>query len=108
MMCSYQLMYAVLAASMLAFCGCVGGSGGSGGGGGNPTITTLSPSNIMVGVPLGTLLITGSNFNSDALIAIDGQEVSTAPFTWRANSTRQDMWADWPWETLTAMATLTL
>jgi hypothetical protein len=31
----------------------------------------------MVGVPLGTLLITGSNFKSDALIAIDGQPVST-------------------------------
>ncbi len=50
----------------------------SGGGGGNtPTITTLSPSNIVVGVPLGTLLVTGSNFKSDALVAIDGQEVST-------------------------------
>jgi hypothetical protein len=31
----------------------------------------------MVGIPLGTLSVTGSNFNSDALIAIDGQEVST-------------------------------
>jgi hypothetical protein len=32
---------------------------------------------MMVGVPLGTLLITGSSFHSDALVAIDGQEVST-------------------------------
>jgi hypothetical protein len=50
---------------------------GLGAEGGNPTIATLSPSNIMVGVPLGTLLITGSNFKSDALVAIDGQLVST-------------------------------
>jgi FG-GAP-like repeat len=77
MICSRPLTYAILAASILAFCGCGGGSGGSGGGGGNPTIATLSPSNIMVGVPLGTLLITGSNFKSDALVAIDGQPVST-------------------------------
>jgi hypothetical protein len=31
----------------------------------------------MVGVPLGTLLVSGSNFNSDALVQIDGQAVST-------------------------------
>ena len=61
----------------LALCGCGGGSGGSGGGGGNPTIATLSPSNMMVGVPLGTLLVSGSNFKSDAVVAIDGQPVST-------------------------------
>lgn len=64
-----------LTLAVVAFCGCGGGS--RGGGSTTPAIATLSPSNIMVGVPLGTLLVTGSNFKSDALIQIDGQAVST-------------------------------
>jgi hypothetical protein len=73
-----QLKLMGFALVVLALCGCGGGSGGSGGGGGTtPTIATLSPTNLMVGVPLGTLLVTGSNFTSDALVQIDGQEVST-------------------------------
>ncbi|MGC2246353.1 MAG: FG-GAP-like repeat-containing protein [Terriglobales bacterium] len=42
-----------------------------------PKITALSPSSVMVNVPLGILTVTGSNFHSDALIEIDGQLVST-------------------------------
>ena len=78
-MCLRQLTNAVLALTLLALCCCGGGSGGSGGGGGGsaPRITTLAPSNMMVGVPLGSLLITGSDFKSDALVAIDGQLVPT-------------------------------
>src|SRR5271170_2054347 len=80
---SRQPILTILALGALALCGCGGGSGGSGGGGGGgtaPTITTLSPTNLMVGVPLGTLLVSGSNFTSDALVQIDGQAVSTDMF----------------------------
>jgi hypothetical protein len=76
-----QLSFLGLALVLLALSGCGGGSGGSRGGGGGggkgPTIATLSPTNMMVGVPLGSLLVSGSNFNADALVAIDGQPVST-------------------------------
>ena len=72
-----QLSFLGLALVLLALSGCGGGSGGSGGGGKGPTIATLSPTNMMVGVPLGSLLVSGSNFNADALVAIDGQPVST-------------------------------
>jgi hypothetical protein len=79
---SHRLTYLVTGVALLSLCGCGGGSGsssggGGGGGGGAPAITTLSPSSIMVNVPLGTLTVTGSNFHSDALIEIDGQLVST-------------------------------
>ena len=63
--------------ALLTLGGCGGGTGSSGGGGGVPAIKTLSPSSIMVNVPLGILTVTGSNFHSDALIEIDGQLVST-------------------------------
>src|SRR5277367_6824115 len=72
----------VITVTLFGLCGCGGGSSGSGGGHGGgggdvPAITTLSPSSIMVNVPLGILTVTGSNFHSDALIEIDGQLVST-------------------------------
>ncbi len=80
-MVSYRPLVCMgLTVVLLTFCSCGGSSGGSGGGGGGgtgPTIATLSPTNLMVGVPLGTLLVSGSNFNSDALVQIDGQAVST-------------------------------
>jgi FG-GAP-like repeat len=73
-----QSMCISLALLILALCGCGGGSSGSQGGGGTtPIIATLSPTSLMVGVPLGSLLVTGSNFTSDALVQIDGQAVST-------------------------------
>jgi hypothetical protein len=75
-----QLVCASLAVAMFALSGCGGGSGGAGGGGSHPTITRLSPSSLMVNVPLGTLLVSGSNFQGDALVAIDGQPVSTIMF----------------------------
>jgi hypothetical protein len=81
MLASRLITYLLTIATLLILCGCGGGSGGSGGGGGgggdSPAIKTLSPSSIMVNVPLGTLTVTGSNFHSDALIEIDGQLVST-------------------------------
>ena len=79
---SRRLVHLAFTLSALLLCSCGGGSGGSGGGGGggSPKITTVAPSNIMVGVPLGTLLVAGSNFKSDALVAIDGQEVPTFMF----------------------------
>src|SRR4051794_22636854 len=76
-----QLMCVSLVVALFVLCGCGGGSRVSGGGGGGrPTITRLSPSNMMVNVPLGTLLVTGSNFKGDALVAIDGHPVSTILF----------------------------
>lgn len=50
------------------------GSGGGGGGGGSsaPTITLLSPSKLMVGVPLGLVNVYGTNFTSDAQVLLDG------------------------------------
>src|SRR5947199_5788620 len=78
-----QLLCIGFAVATFALCGCGGGSAGSGGGGdggGHPTITRLSPSNMMVNVPLAVLMVTGSNFKGDALVAIDGQPVSTIMF----------------------------
>jgi FG-GAP-like repeat len=69
----------VFVVGALTLCGCGGGSSGSGTGkGGNtPSIATVSPTSMMVNVPLGTLLISGSNFTADALVQIDGQPIST-------------------------------
>lgn len=56
-----------------------GGTGGGGGGGGGgssaPKITLLSPSKLMLGVPLGTVDLYGTNFTSDAQVLVDGTPV---------------------------------
>jgi hypothetical protein len=41
----------------------------------------VTPADITVNVPLGTLLVTGTGFTPDALVAIDGQLVSSFFFT---------------------------
>lgn len=88
------LAFVIAATSVGAFSGCGGGTGayggggsggggnggggGTGGGGGNtvPTITLLSPSKLMVGVPLGLVTVYGSNFTPDAQVYIDGAQSS--------------------------------
>lgn len=81
-----------IAVMLASFCGCGGGAdgqntqgsngggngsgnGGNGGGSGGPAvpaITLLSPSKLMVGVPLGTVTVYGTNFSSSAQVYIDG------------------------------------
>jgi len=73
--------FLVFTSSLLLLLSACGGGSSSGGGGGNgPVIASLTPSSITVNVPLGSLLVSGSNFTSDALVAIDGQLVSTVMF----------------------------
>jgi hypothetical protein len=56
-----------------------GGGGGGGGGNGNaPSISLLSPSMLMVGVPLGGATVFGANFTPDAQVFLDG---TAAPVT---------------------------
>jgi hypothetical protein len=58
-----------------------GGGGGTGGGGGGgnfvPAITLLSPSTIMVGVPLGIVNVYGTNISGSPTVYIDGTAAQT-------------------------------
>jgi hypothetical protein len=61
--------------------GGTGGSGGSGGGAGGsstaPQIQLVSPSKVMLGVPIGTVTLYGKNFTADAQVFIDGIATNT-------------------------------
>jgi FG-GAP-like repeat/FG-GAP repeat len=69
----------ILSALMLSGCG--GGSGatgGGGGGGGNGlSISALSPSSAMVGIPVGLVSVFGQGFTGSSLILVNGQPVDT-------------------------------
>lgn len=68
-----------------------GGGGGNGGGGGSanvPSITLVSPSKIMVGVPQGGFTLYGTNFTSDVQAYVDG---TVAPLTVFMSSTQLDV-----------------
>jgi len=55
-----------------------GGGGGVGGGGGTQlAITLLSPSSIMVGVPLGLVSVYGQGFSANSQVLVDGHAVNT-------------------------------
>lgn len=73
---SFFLVLALMTgAVVLSACG---GGGGSGGGSpAGPTITLLSPSNVMVGVPQGLVDVYGSNFTKDAKVLVNGAAVNS-------------------------------
>src|SRR5258706_16160932 len=55
--------------------GGTGGGGSTGGGGGSssaPTLTRISPSGAMVGVPQGIITLMGANLTSTSTVLFDG------------------------------------
>jgi hypothetical protein len=79
------ILLVCLAIWMGVLSACGGGAGpssggtGGGGGGGNfvPAITLLSPSTIMVGVPLGIVNVYGTNISGSPTVYIDGTAAQT-------------------------------
>jgi hypothetical protein len=67
-----------------------GGGGGGGGGGSGPSISLLSPSIVMTGLPIGEVFVYGSGFTDRSLVLIDGvpviQAVLVAPDTLQAQT----------------------
>ncbi len=61
-----------------------GGGGGTGGGGGGsaaPSVSALSPSAIVIGLPQASVTVIGQGFTSSSQVLIDGQPASETTFT---------------------------
>lgn len=75
----------IVLAMLLLGCGGSGNgsSGSGGGGGGNPTfsVSLLSPSIVMVGLPVGGVTIYGKGFTQQSQVLIDGQPAPLTSFT---------------------------
>jgi hypothetical protein len=100
----------LLAALMLALfgvplsgCGGGGGSssggGGGGGGGSGLSISQLSPSTVMTGLPVGGLTLLGTGFTNECRVLVDGvpviQTILEAPGTLQAQ-TDISLYGGWP------------
>jgi hypothetical protein len=65
-------------ASSLTGGGGGGGSGGGGGGGGGGlSISSLTPSEVMVGIPVGIVVVHGEGFSSASEVLVNGQPINT-------------------------------
>ncbi|HWW16042.1 MAG TPA: VCBS repeat-containing protein [Candidatus Dormibacteraeota bacterium] len=67
-----------------------GGGGGGGGGGSGLSISQLSPSTVMTGLPVGGLTLLGTGFTNQSMVLVDGVPVTqtnlTAPGTLQAET----------------------
>ncbi len=77
----------VVVAIVLSGCGGGGGgglsggsSGGNGGGSGGSSISLLSPSSMMTGIPLGTVNVFGTGFTRQSEVLLDGVSVPLTLF----------------------------
>jgi hypothetical protein len=67
----------IISACLTMLIGCGGSSGSSGGGGsGRFSISSLAPSSVMTGIPLGAVTVFGNGFTSQSQVLVDGQPVT--------------------------------
>jgi len=79
MMARIFVVALMLALFGLPLSGCGGGGGSSGGGGGSGlSISLLSPSSVMTGIPIGEVFVYGNGFTDRSQVLIDGVPVSQA------------------------------